>query len=124
MTFPSCIIINKDGTSEIVPQTINEWAEASHKLAKKKGWYKNPKSDVESLALAMCELAEAIEEVRKGVPSYYEKDDKPEGLQVEICDCFLRLLDFAAYRGWDLETVMKKKHAYNATRPEMHGKKL
>lgn len=105
-------------------KSISEWQTEIHKLAVEKGWYKSPKSDTESLALAMCEIAEAIEEVRKGVPSYYEKNGKPEGIQVEVADCIIRLLDLCEFRGWNIEEIIQKKHSYNATRPEMHGKKL
>ncbi len=106
------------------PETISEWQSEVHSLAKQKGWYDRPKSDVEALCLAIGEISEAVEEIRKGVPSYYEVDGKPEGVQVEVADCIIRLLDLAEYRGWNIEEVMKKKHEYNKGREKMHGKKL
>ncbi len=105
-------------------KTIAYWQQVVHSLAKEKGWYSPAKSDVEALCLAIGELSEAVEELRKGVPSFYMNGEKPEGVQVEIADCIIRLLDLAGYRGWDIQKAMELKHEYNKTRPQRHNKKM
>jgi len=122
--FLSDLEFNKYSEYENTPTTIMEWTKVSYDLALEKGWYSPPKSTVETLALSICELTEAIEEFRAEKPSYYEVNGKPEGLQVEVADCLLRLFDMAGRHGWNLQTVLEKKHAYNKTRVNRHGKKL
>lgn len=105
--------------------SIYEWQKSIHEVAKSKGWYDTERSNTELLALAICELSEAIEEERKGTDTYYEVEGKPCGIQTEIADCIIRLLDMAESRGWNIEEVMQKKHKYNKTRSYRHnGKKL
>jgi hypothetical protein len=48
---------------------------------------------------------------------------KPEGEAVELADAVIRIGDYFAMRGWDLEAVVKLKMNYNATRPHRHGGK-
>ena len=106
-------------------KTIKEWQSEVHALAVEKGWWSAPKrTDVECIALMMCECAEAIEEIRSSRLGYYEVDGKPEGIAVEIADLVIRALDFAEARGYDLESIIAKKHEYNKLRPYKHGKKL
>jgi hypothetical protein len=110
-------------------KTLKQWQEEVHALAKEKGWYDEevPKrSDFEMLMLMVCELAEAAEEIRKGSEPFYRKfaTYKPEGLQVELVDTVIRIMDFFEAKGWDLESVMQEKHAYNKTRPYRHGGKV
>lgn len=104
-------------------QSISEWQKSIHEVAKSKGWYDTERSNTELLALAICELSEAIEEERKGTDTYYEIEGKPCGIQTEVADCIIRLLDMAESRGWDIEEVMQKKHKYNRGREYRHGNK-
>lgn len=52
-----------------------------------------------------------------------ERTCKPEGLAVELCDAIMRILDYLAYMGVDVEAVLEAKHAYNLGRPYRHGGK-
>lgn len=55
--------------------------------------------------------------------SKWEPEDKLEGAAVEMADCLIRILDLAGAMGWDLETIVARKCAYNELRPYRHGGK-
>jgi O-acetyl-ADP-ribose deacetylase (regulator of RNase III) len=101
------------------------------------------------LLLVVSEIAEAQDELRNGravneeylsypsdiigqhgesfVTHTYGQNGwpgKPEGLPSEIADAVIRLLDFADEAHIDLEDVIERKLAFNATRPALHGKKF
>ena len=108
----------------------------------------------EKLDLVHSELAEALEELRKGIDPlkvYYtlttkegsreivdrfdkqifEKKHgvdiptlKPEGFIVELADAVIRIGDLVYLLGGDLQAAIKEKADYNWTRPYKHGKKF
>ena len=47
---------------------------------------------------------------------------KPEGVAVELADCIIRCLDTMHSLGVDIDGVVARKMAYNASRPYRHGK--
>jgi hypothetical protein len=47
---------------------------------------------------------------------------KPEGVAVELADCLIRILDTLAHLGVDVDGVVARKMAHNASRPYLHGK--
>lgn len=131
---------------------INEFAKEVHQNAVEHGWWDEPRTVGEIIALCHSELSEALEEFRAGRPMVYricrasdgcpcdrEKcgdwdadtgvcelgamDDKPEGIAVELADCIIRILDYLGKEGIDVEAVLAEKHAYNKTRPYRHGGK-
>src|SRR5689334_5831236 len=121
---------------------IDKFMKEVHDLAKEKGWYSPPKTDLECLMLMVSELSEAVEEVRKGTPPIYQNHsdpyvdiliqpgeeswvskNKPEGLAVELADVILRIFDYAEYKKLNLYEAIMLKHEYNKTRPFRHGKK-
>lgn len=89
------------------------------------------------LALIGTEAAEAIEDVRdRGVgalvdpytltrpPGWQEGGpEKPDGVAAELADVVIRALDTAALLGINLESVVRDKLVYNATRGKRHGGK-
>lgn len=125
--------------------TINELTKDIHENALAHGWWDEPRSFGEFIALCHSELSEALEEDRKGAPMVYceEYDEdycgygncleyretctcnggKPEGIAVEMADCMIRILDWAGRMGVDMEAIILAKHKYNKTRPYKHGKK-
>lgn len=132
---------------------INEFAKEVHANACEKGWWDEPRTFGEIIALCHSELSEALEEFRAGRPmvwyscteiqpyhpcdpkdsfdcQMYGKEEcckyrgkKPEGIAVELADCIIRILDYLGKEGIDVEAVLAEKHAYNKTRPYRHGGK-
>lgn len=73
--------------------------------------------------------------VKETVDCYYAKTgggtegcpyrgEKPEGVAVELADAVLRILDYCAAAGIDIESVLEMKHEYNKGREYRHGGKL
>lgn len=52
------------------------------------------------------------------------RGSKPEGVAVELADAILRILDYCAFAGIDIESVLEMKHEYNKGREYRHGGKL
>lgn len=116
--------------------TLLQVMEMAHANAVKKGiWdHANAKSDIESMALVLTEVAECIEVMRlrgyEPTAVWYEGSvatppdqlRKPEGLPIELADIIIRVCDFAKARGIDLNRAVLAKMRYNESRPQMHGK--
>lgn len=106
-------------------KSIQEWQTEIHKLARDKGWYDGrPRESLEYHMLFCSEIAEASEAVRHGQDPLWFNAGKPEGELAELSDAVIRILDYCAYRGWDLERAIELKHSYNLTRSYRHGGKL
>jgi NTP pyrophosphatase (non-canonical NTP hydrolase) len=103
--------------------TINELTKEIHDNAVAHGWWDEPRSFAEVMALCVSELAEALEEDRAGHWLIWYNKEKPEGIAVEMADCIIRILDWAGQAGVDMEQIILQKHEYNKTRPYKHGKK-
>ncbi len=70
----------------------------------------------ELLALIHSEISEALEGERKNL-----MDDKlphRKMAEVELVDAIIRILDYAAGFGYDLQGAFDEKMAYNATRED------
>lgn len=106
--------------------TISELVEQAHKNALEHGWYEEPRTFGELIALCHSELSEALEDFRNGLkPNVMLNGDggKPCGIPSELADVVIRIADMAGYYGIDLEAAIKAKMAYNRTRPYKHGGK-
>lgn len=125
-------------------KSLNDFSKEVHENAVAHGWWESPRDFPEVAALIHSEISEALEEYREGKPLIYgccgfpgavcehseecdksEKDRscKPEGLAVELCDAIIRILDYLAYIGVDVEAVLEAKHEYNKSREYRHGGK-
>lgn len=124
------------------PMTINELVQDAYDNAVRHGFWDNPPEFGTSIALIHSELSEALEEVRAGnkirpgdvtPPVYYSGGGyvataptscchKPEGYATELADAVIRIADLCGRMGIDLESVIREKMRYNATRPYKHGK--
>ena len=107
--------------------TLAEIIEQAHETAKDKGWWDEPRSKLELIALMHSELSEAVECERNGEDDLYyngvEVGGKPEGVAAEFADVILRIADCCAFYGIPLETALKLKLDFNKTRPHRHGGK-
>lgn len=101
-------------------------AQDCHSNAVSKGFYDNPPSFGDQIALVHSELSEALEDFRAGhnPPEVYFEGAKPCGIPIELADVVIRVLDMCADRGIDIGKALEVKMAYNATRPAMHGGKI
>jgi NTP pyrophosphatase (non-canonical NTP hydrolase) len=80
------------------------------------GWYDKPRETGTLLMLMVSELAEAMEADRKNLMD----DHLPHrsGCEVELGDALIRILDFCAYKGYDIGTVVEEKLEYNSDRAD------
>jgi NTP pyrophosphatase (non-canonical NTP hydrolase) len=101
---------------------IQELQNSCHTTAKSKGWWDGERNDGELIALMHSELSEALEALRNRTNC---DDHIPEftGVEAEMADCVIRILDFSAARDLRLAEAIIAKMEYNSNRPYKHGGK-
>ena len=100
---------------------INDLMFEIHRNARKKGWWDNPRTFGDHMALCHSELSEALELFREGLRPkeiFYRDDGKPEGIPIELADVVIRIMDYCCHEEIDLEDAIRQKHAYNLTRTD------
>jgi NTP pyrophosphatase (non-canonical NTP hydrolase) len=100
---------------------LNDYAHACHKANKK--WWEDPRTGEpipinkgEKLMLMVSEISEAMEGERKDL-----MDDKlphRKMAEVELVDALIRILDYSAAFGYDVENTFWEKMAFNAKRQD------
>lgn len=104
-------------------KAYNEQADEIHKTACEKGWWDHERNDGEIIALIHSELSEVLEALRNGNPPDAHLPQF-SGVEVELADAIIRIMDFGATRGYRVAEALKAKVAYNRTRPHKHGSKV
>lgn len=92
-----------------------------HETAKEKGWWDEPRENGTLLMLMVTELAEAMESVRLPAPSDHIPDF--HGVEEELADVVIRIMDFCEARGLRLADAIEAKALYNKGREHRHGGK-
>ena len=113
----------REALVEIKAHSINEIAKDIHINAREHGWWEDERELPEIIALCHSELSEALEAYRNNEPMCWRNGEKPDGIAVEMGDCVIRIFDYLAYMGIDIEYILLTKHAYNKLRPYKHGNK-
>jgi NTP pyrophosphatase (non-canonical NTP hydrolase) len=124
-------------------KSLKDWQEGVHETNRSKGWWdgfafvpvkplpdgpmKLDQSTNNYIASKLClvhsEVSEALEALRDGrIPLYIDPETgKPEGLESELADVIIRVLDLAEALGLDMGEAMLIKADYNKTRVHRHG---
>lgn len=84
------------------------------------GFWPENRNFGEAIALVHSELSECLEAHRKSLPDSHLPQHK--GVEVELADALIRILDMAAGFNLDVIGALKAKLIYNVNRPYKHGK--
>lgn len=106
----------------LIVQTFEQLQSLVYAANEAQGFWDNPRSNAELIALMHSELSEALEADRKEIA---HDDHIPDftGLEAEFADTVIRLLDASGGRNLRLGEAIVAKLLYNLSRPAKHGKK-
>lgn len=93
-----------------------------HQVALDHGWQKKL-DDGLALALMHSEISEALEWCRKDPAAPSDHIPEFTGLEEEMADLMIRILDFCEARKLRIGDALLAKHEFNKNRPYKHGGK-
>lgn len=108
-------------TPDQIIATFDDLIYVIHDLALKKGWWQEEREMGTMLALIHSEVSEALEADRTDANS--EKIPEFTGLEEELADVIIRILDLAGYYDLRIGQAVLAKHEYNLGRSFRHGNK-
>lgn len=124
------LCLRADGSIWFAQRAESRWGDhlnlLSHQLyvaSKNNGFWDEgeDRNKGEAIALIHSELSEALEAIRSGnKPS--SKIPEFSGLEEEMADALIRILDFCGGFDLDISGAVAEKIKYNASRPRKHGK--
>lgn len=95
---------------------LTELQQKIHQQNVDAGWWDNPREKGTLLCLIHSEISEAMEGERKNLMD----DHLPHRpmAEVELADAVIRILDYAEAFGYDIESAIAEKLAYNRNRAD------
>ena len=117
-------------------RTIDQIADAVYENAVAKGFHAVKKSEDDFIEGACNNLHDEVSELHEAwrngqLREFCDKHEKMRALglpiltclEEELADIVIRALDNARRLGVDIQRAIEAKHAFNLTRPPMHGGK-
>ena len=116
------VCVDEGVKTVVFAEAFNNLAKEVNQVAIDKGWWKGERNEGELICLMHSELSEALEALRHGNPP---DNHIPEfaGVEAELADVVIRIMDFAAAKGYRVGEAIEAKVAYNKGRAYMHGGK-
>ena len=109
----------------MIEQTLQLVQNDIHQIAVEHGWWDSSERNVgEAFMLMVSEISEAMEYARKDWNAPDDKIPQFTGVEAELADCIIRILDFAGGYNLNVVQALLAKMEFNRNRPYKHGGKL
>ncbi len=118
--------MNDDEKRSLVIEAVRHLVVTAHNTAIDHGWWDDPRTKGDCIALMHSELSECLGAIRiDPAPVWDGKGEYkpiPEEV-VELADCIIRILDYCGRFNLPLGLALLYKMEYNDKRPYRHGGK-